>query len=204
MILTSVKSTKRGRISVFVDDEFLFAVHRDAWYDSKIAVGHPIDEDTLNELLLSSQKLEAKSRALNMLARQSYTASVLKKRLSEKSGMEAAQQAVDRMEELGYINDEDYAYRYAKELFYKRRFAPKRIYQELYLKGIEKEICQNAIEELNYQEELFYNAEAVIEKKFPNITNEKEHRRAVALLERYGYSYDIIKKVLGHFKEDDS
>ena len=68
MTVTQLQTTKRGRISVYVDGEFLFAAESDSVMRFGISEGCEVDEQLLNELLKDSRLIEAKRRALNMLS----------------------------------------------------------------------------------------------------------------------------------------
>lgn len=202
MTITDYSVTKRKRISVYVDGEFLFAVEQAAWIKSGLQKGSEVDERQLNELLLESRELEAKRRAFNMLSARSYTAKRLTDRLAEKSGREAAEAVVQRMGELGLINDEDYAVRFARELYEIRGFSKRRISLELKKRGISDELCQNALEQLDFEND-GERAGAIIAKKFPRLESEADMRRASALLERYGYSYQQIRAAVNTARGED-
>lgn len=203
MTITDYSVTKRKRISVYVDGEFLFAVEQAAWIKSGLYKGCETDEEQLNELLRESRELEAKRRAFNMLSARSYTAKKLSERLAEKSGREAAQAVVQRMEELGLINDEDYALRYACDLYELRGFSKRRISFELKKRGISDELCRNALEQLDFDNDEQRAAE-VIARKFHRLESEADIRRASALLERCGYGYSQIRSAINALREGDN
>ena len=122
-----------------------------------------------------------------------------KKELAEKiartEGMEAGQEAAQRMEDLGLINDEAYARRYAAELFRRKGFAASRVKQELRRKGIDSEVSDQITEQLAEDPE--EKIREILEKKYRLILqDEKGRRRAVSALQRLGYRYDDIRRVL--------
>lgn len=197
MTITDAKKTKRGRISVYADGEFLFAVEEESWQLSGLDAGDTVEEEQLNALLRQSRTREARRRALNMLSAKSYTAQALTRRLGEKTGHEAARAAVERMEELGLIDDEDYALRYARDLFHLRGFAPRRIRYELQKRGISSDLCALALEELEADfGDLSERAADLLRARFGTLKSETEQRRAAALLERCGYAYADIQTAL--------
>lgn len=202
MIITDARQTKRGRISVYVDGDFLFAIEQDCWQLSGFNVGDTVDEDALNTLLRQSRDQEAKRRALNMLSARSYTTQTLTRRLAEKTDVQAARTAVCRMEELGLVDDEDYALRCANDLFNLRGFAPRRIRYELQKRGISSELCALAIEELNC-DDLTGRAAELLRTRFNALKSDTDLRRAASLLERYGYAYADIQSALRTVSEQD-
>lgn len=195
MIITDARRTKRGRVSLYADSEFLFAVEEESWRLSNLDVGDEVDEEQLNTLLYQSREQEAKRRALNMLSARSYTARSLTRRLAEKTGAEAARTAVSRMEELGLIDDEDYALRCARDLFNLRGFAPRRIRYELQKRGISSDLCALAIEKLDCGD-LSERAAELLRARFGTLKSDADLRRAASLLERCGYTYADIQSAL--------
>lgn len=195
MIITDARQTKRGRISIYADGDFVFAIEQECWQRSGFDVGDTVDEDALNTLLHQSREQEAKRRALNMLSAKSYTAQALTRRLAEKTGTQAAQTAVSRMEELGLIDDEDYALRCARDLFNLRGFAPRRIRYELQKRGISSELCALAIDELDCGD-LSERATELLRARFGVLESDADVRRAASLLERCGYGYSDIQSAL--------
>ena len=131
MTLTKIAMTKRGRVALYADGAFVMSLHPDVFAASGISVGSQIDEDALRELSDAAELREARERALSMLSRQDYTARGLRDRLTRHVSEEAAGQAVERMQELGLIDDERYAARFAQELLERRHYGAARIRQEL-------------------------------------------------------------------------
>jgi regulatory protein len=111
MKITAANRTKRGNIALSVDGEYVCSVQESAWLDSGLSVDDETDEETLNRLLTASQYASAKRKALNMLSARSYTEKQLTDRLARTHSRDTAADAVDRMVELGLVNDRDYALR---------------------------------------------------------------------------------------------
>ena len=117
-----------------------------------------------------------------MLSYQSYTSAALWQKMAQKSGEDAANLAVERMKEIGLVDDESYALQYAAELYNRKLFAPRRIKHELAKRGIDKELCDLAIESLDCEDALFDNAVRLVEKMVGAICNETARQKAVSLL----------------------
>ena len=73
----------------------------------------------------------------------------------------------------------------------------KRVYMELRRKGIESEIIDEVLDDIEVDER--EQIQAVIERKYPKIDDEKIRRRAVAALQRLGYGWEDIKAVIESF-----
>jgi regulatory protein len=178
---------KGARVLIEIDGTPAGDVEKNTWIDSGLGVGSEITQSELEALRESGQVAEAKRRALNMLSRRSYSKRVLTDRIAQKTGDTAAQTAVGRMEELGLLNDDDYARRLAQECFWQRGFAKRRILQHLYHNGIDRQTAEEAAAFVDIGEEP-ERAFGIVKTNFGRLTNEKQRRKAFALLERLGYS----------------
>ena len=195
MTITEIRTTKRGRISVYVDGEYLFAVEEESWQMCSLRTGDEVDEQQLNDLLADSNRIKAKRRALNMLSSRDYTSGVLKERLAAKTDARSAEQAVERMQELGLVDDARYAERFAQELAEIKLFGRRRIKLELQKRRIPADIIQDVMEQLDADEEA-ERALKLLRKKFGRIGGENAVKKAFSLLERSGYGYHDIRAAL--------
>ena len=99
------------------------------------------------------------------------------------------------MEELGLIDDESYAERYAGELFERKKYGPLRVRQELRRKGIEPELIDELLEEYDNPDAFTERIREVLERRYPGWQeDEKIKRRAFSALQRMGYSYEHIRE----------
>ena len=196
MVITQVRSTKRGRISVYVDDEYLFAVESEAWYRSGLKEEQSVDEAQLNELLSDSRRMEAKRKALNMLSARDYSQAELVSRIAQKTGIESAEAAADRMCELGLINDDRYAFNCAQQ-YYQKGYARRRIRFELQKRKLSDDVVEQALEQLDFSDDEQRSLQ-LIERRFGSLLDEATKRKAVSYLERCGYDYSAISYAVRH------
>lgn len=197
-MIIKTEVTKAGRISVFTDGEYVMSVDPDIWYSLDYTDGNEIDDDELEELKTLVNSRLAYSQALRFLTLRAHSADELYKKLIKKHSPSCARFAVEKCRELGFIDDEDFAVRYANELAQKKKFGASRIRQELHLKGIDREIADNVINNLDI--DCTSSIIDVIEKKYSGCLNdEKGRRRMIAGLTRLGYSYSDIKSALAEF-----
>lgn len=202
MIITDVQPRRHRLSQLYIDGEAAVKVDTETWLRSGLAPGDEIDDEALYTLLQDSAAHRAHEKALYLLEHRAHS----KKELADKIARaefdrEAAQQAAERMEELGLVDDEQYARRLAQELFTRKKFGVRRVKQELRQKGIAEEIIQLVLDEFSTeQEESAEKIRAILERKYPAAwEDEKIRRRAIAALQRYGYSMEDIFDVL---KED--
>lgn len=202
MRITDIQRTKRGRYSVFIDDDFYGVLHVDVYMGGQARIGSLISEEALDELIHQSQILIAKERALRLLSARSYTSKALKEKLMRDVGEAEADIIIERMQDLGLIDDEDYAIRYAKDCINLRGYSHKRLVGALYQKGISREVIEATLARLG-QEDQERQVVKLVEKKYINkIDDEANLRKTINAIMRKGFSYDEIKKVLNNINED--
>ncbi len=203
MQITNIVKTKQGRYSLFVDETFLFSVDDETAAQFHLKVGRPTSEEELNEILEQSNRRKAKEKAFNLLSFKDHSKSSLIKRLKQDLPEEAATEAAQKMQELGLVDDQRFAFALARDLFNIKHFAARRVLFELTSKGIDKELAEAAVEEtkLDPTEQI----EKLLTTKYKNIPHdEKGKRRLQDGLARYGYSWEDIKTGLrGFFEEQE-
>ncbi len=196
-MITEIRQTKRGRISVYVDGEFAGTLHQEVYALSPLEKGMEVEPEDLEAYFAQSREKDAKERALNLLSYRDRTAKQLFDRLKEKTDEASAAQAVERMEELGLVDDVRYAGRLSRDLWNLKHYGPQRIRQELLQKGIDRQVAQEAVQELmegvDLQQEL---QELVLRRYLPLLHNEKDVKRLINRLLRMGYRYEDILPVL--------
>ncbi len=202
MTVTAVRMTKRGNIALYVDGEFCMSMHPDVFAASRLSVGMQIDPERLAELVGEAQLKKAKEKALHYLSYKEYTASQLKERLLRDVDEESAALAVGRMEELGLVDDDDYAERFARDLYERKRYGLIRIRQEMRQRGLTDEQIEFAVSLL--PDAPLVRIRELIEKKYPLAwEDEKVKRRAFAAMLRMGYCAADVRKALGGREDYD-
>ena len=148
-----------------------------------------------------SETRRAKEKALYLLEYRSHSKKELADKISRTTSREAAEAAVEKMEELGLMNDEAYARQLAGTLLEKKGYGLRRARQELLQKGIDRELVEELLEELAPDPE--EKLREIVERKYRNqLGDEKGYRRTVAALQRLGYGWEDIKTVLAEFQAE--
>ena len=199
----SVKQGNANKIHIYVDDEYRATVDSDYWYSEKYRNYKEINEEELTELLDSVSFRRAYNKGLDFLSRRPFGTKELIKKLCEKGhDKQAAQKACERLIELGLLNDEEYARILANDLLERKKYAIKRVKQELIFRGIDREIVENTIDSIDNDPQK--SIIILIKKKYINkINDEKGKKRVVDALMRLGYSYSDIKTALNQISEFD-
>lgn len=201
MLITAIEKRRKMLSALFLDGEFAVNIDTETLLKFRYKIGMDITDEQLHELILASDVRRANEKALYLLEHRSHSKKELIEKIQRTTSKEAARSAANRMEELGLVNDEDFAKRYAAELLNRKGFASRRIQYELLQKGIDKEIVAQIMEELetNPVEKI----KEIIEKKYLRyLQDEKGYRRAVNGLQRLGYRYEDIKRAISTFSSE--
>jgi regulatory protein len=106
---------------------------------------------------------------------------------------------VDYLERMGYINDRQFAEQWASGRVRLRGFGRRRIEQELRNKGVGRDAITEAFAQVFGDETELETARSAAAKKISSLNSideETRRRRLAGFLERKGFSFEIIWKVV--------
>lgn len=195
MIITAIEPRRKRLSQLYIDGECAMKLDTETLIVNKIKTGMEISDEELFELIQKSEVNRAREKALYLLERRSHAKKELIDKISRDNPRYAAEQAADKMEELGLIDDEEYGRRFAKDCFERKGFGKNRVKQELRLKGIDPYLIEELLEE--NEEDPVEKAREFLNKKYPLYKeDEKVKRRAVAGLQRMGYNWNEINSAM--------
>jgi len=190
---------KRGRWLVHLEDGGLLRVGENEVASFGLYTEMELTEETLEALRQAAEAGEAISRALGLISIRPLSRKELVQKLSQKAEPRYAEAAADRLEELGYINDEAYA-RTVVERYTGKGYGERRLREELYHRGVPREYWDEALTAAAGPEEAI---DRFLEKKLAGQTmDDKVRKRAADALARRGYRWDDIKAGLRRFGAD--
>ena len=141
--------------------------------------------------------LTAKERALAMLDRRDYSRAELLKKLIEKGEEESdATAAVERLAELGFVDDARYAPIIVRH-YAAKGYGPRRVQQELQRRGIPKELWDEALTQMPEQDDTI---DRLLRSKLKSAAPDRaELKKAQDFLLRKGYGWEEIKAAINHY-----
>ncbi len=193
MLITDIRTRRKGLSQLYIDGEEAMKLDTFTLEANGIKTGQSLTDEELFGLIKKSEAHRASEKALYLLEYRARSKKELIDKVSEVASKETAEQTADRMEELGLIDDREFARVFVRQLFSVKKFGKRRVVQELRIKGISPEIIDEVIEE--YEDEPIEKIKMLLEKKYRGFADdEKIKRRAVSALQRYGYSFDEIRE----------
>ena len=134
---------------------------------------------------------EAKARALKILERRDVSRKMLLDKLAEKGVAEAdAEEVADWLCGLGVVNDERFAGLVVRH-YAAKGYGERRIREELYRRGIDRELWDAALEELTGSDE---RLDRLIGTKLRGDISPENLQRTQNYLLRRGYSWEDIRE----------
>ena len=143
----------------------------------------------------------AKETALLLLDRRDYSRAELLRKLEEKGfDAAAAEQALDRLTELGFVDDARYAPIVVRH-YAAKGYGARRVQQELQRRGIPKELWDAAMEEMPEQDE---TVDRLLRARLrgADLSDRDALRRATDALLRRGYGWDEITAAVERAREE--
>ena len=118
---------------------------------------------------------------------------------------DAVETTIAKLRSLNYLNDESFARTWAWSRAKNRGYGPRRIEQELWTKGISQLLAREIVRETYAQEDEKTLARQLLAKRFKgqNLQEPKNLHRAVALLQRRGYSAKVVFDLLKYSVDED-
>jgi regulatory protein len=106
---------------------------------------------------------------------------------------------------LNYLDDLSFAQIWTRSRLESRGYGPRRVEQELRIKGISAEVIRQVLQESLQQTSEQESARKILTKRFGSMSLQdgKTQRRAVALLQRRGFSSKVIFSLLKYRIDED-
>ena len=165
-----------------------------------LSIGLDIDEGTVVELRQSGARSETRVRAANMISARPLSRKELLKKLREKGALEAdAEDAADWLEEIGALNDADYAAMLVRH-YGGMGSGEAKIRDELYRRGVPRELWADALERSPDERETILRV--IAQKTKGRALDEKGRRRLSDMLLRRGFAWRDVRAALAEIGEN--
>ena len=133
-------------------------------------------------------------KAVNLLNYRAHSRKELSDKLKHKTGCKDAEleEVLDRLEELGFLNDRTYASSVVRSCA-RKGYGAQRALSELARRGIPKELREEALADMP---ETDGTLEQLIRGRLRNPANRDEVRKVSAAMIRRGYTWDEIRHAI--------
>lgn len=206
-VITKIEVQKKNqdRVNIYVDEKFFMAIYKELVFTFKLKKGDNIEEDNLRQILKDEMFLKAKNKALNILSKASQSEKKIREKLADDFEEDVIDEVIEFLKKYNFVNDNELASKIVNTNVNLNKYGKNKIKQNLYNKGIEKSAIDEAISEIDVDEE-FENALYLGQKRYERVKNEgpkKAYNKIANHLAYKGFNYDIIKRVLNRILKDD-
>ena len=199
MVIQELKPSQRikGRWLAVLEDGSILRIGENQVVDFALYAGKELSEEEAEALQGSAQRQQRKEKALELLARKPQSRRELEKKLAQWGAEEdEAQTVCDRMEQLGYLNDAEYAARVVRH-YSAKGFGPGKLRDELYRRGVPRDLWQKAMDQA---EDPAQSIDAFVAKKLAGKTADRQTLKKVSdALARRGYRWPDINDALHRY-----
>ena len=197
--ITGVRE-RRGRARVFVEGEFWAEIDAGVAAERGLREGVALGLEELDEARIAGDRALAMSRALTYLGYRARSEKEVRDRLRRYGhGEETIRGVIGRLEELGYLDDEDFARLVTREKA--RRYGPRRISAELRRSGVGAELAAEVVDEEFGGRSEMEEARSVAAQRYNRGGSDAEARRVYGFLVRRGYSSEVCAEVAREYRE---
>lgn len=194
MIVTEITDYTKTKVKVCLDNRTDFQLYKKEIKKHNIVEGEELSD--YDEILKETLIPRAKKRAIHLIEKMDRTESDLRRKLRQNGyPEEAIDEAISYVKSYNYINDKRYACMYVRN--YRDSRTRNRIFDDMYRKGIDKELINYALDEeyTTDEEELM---DMILRKRNYNreTATMKEKDKMFRFLARKGFDLDMIRRHL--------
>jgi regulatory protein len=191
---------RRGKARVFVDGEYWAELDAGVAIESGLRVGAAFGWEELKRARVAGERPVAMGRALNLLGYRARSEAEIRERLGRYGyARETIEAVVGRLEELGYLDDAEFARLKAREKA--RRYGPRRVSMELRKSGVGEELAREVVEEEFAGRSEVGEARSAAARRYNGRGSDAEARRVYGFLVRRGYSAEVCAQVAREYRE---
>ena len=207
MKIEKFKKRPNGLYTLYFDNFNTYDFYEEIILKYELLITKSIDENDLEQILKDNKNYECYYQALKLLKRMIKTKQDIIKYLKDKDfNKESIEMSIKKLEEQGYINDQNYAKSYVHNCIITTTKGPNKIASELEKKGVTSNDYEEALEEYTSSLEK-EKVEKLISKKIKSNHNKsaKILKQKLSLdLINNGFHQDIVKEVLNNTKIEEN
>lgn len=198
----TIQQKDKERVNLFIDGEFYCGLSLEIVLKNQLKVNAELTNDELEYIVKEGSYKEALAKGVNYLSKALKTKRQVKEYLLKKEfPEEIVWQVVDRLKEIGLINDVEFSKHYIESVSSSQ--GKKMVEFKLMSKGVRKEDIACAYEQIsvNYDD----SAKIIAKKHIKNKERTKEN-----LLKTYkyligkGFSYEQAQSAISLLKEENN
>ena len=203
-VVTKIEEQKnKKRFNIFVDDAFFCGLNKETAILFGLKVGKNVESSELERAIFESEVKSAFEKAIDYISSRMHTKKELSDKLLKKGyTKEVIIEALRKLEDYGYVNDELFAKQFINE---NNKYSKKILSNKLRQKGIECDIIDKFLSDKG-QETEEYLCDKYVQKylKSKKVNDSASKQKLYASIARRGFDFDLIKKTCEKYLNNDS
>jgi regulatory protein len=200
--ITAINLQKRNlkRVNIFLDDNFAFGISRIK--AEKLTIGQYLNTEEILELQTTDVFELAYQQALNFLSYRTRSEKEILTNLKKHDYSDDVTSVVlEKLIRNNLVNDVEFARSWVENRSEFRPRGHRALKMELYQKGINNEIIDEVIRNIN-EEELAYTAAIKQSRKYKLLNWKDFKKKMFAFLTRRGFGYEVSANAVNKSWED--
>jgi regulatory protein len=207
-VITKIEkqNKKQQRYNIFVDDEFVCAIHEDILIKYKLFKDKYVNQTFIDEVIAAEDHHQVYLDAIKILTNRSNSSKELEHKMRRKGyEMQTIQSVIQTLIQQNYINDTKFAREWVLQQINNHQGVNK-IRYNLKQKGFKNDEVLQAVQ-LYTKDMEFATAIRTAEKKIKTLTGTpvQQKNKLITFLQRRGFTTEAIKSVLNtiHISENE-
>lgn len=203
MKITAITTQKKrsDRYSVYIDGNFAFGLGEGDLLRLGLVKNQEITQQELDELQSKVELAKAYDKALNYLDYRPRSVKEIRDYLSRKDySNDVITSVIDKLHSAGLVDDRRFARQWIEWRANTRPRSRMQLIKELRQKGIDNEIIDQSVAEIDDQVEIQQIKQLIA--KYENRYSSRE--KLLAYLSRQGYSYDVIRQAFSELESSQA
>lgn len=201
LVITKIGRQKNNkeRYNIYINEEYSFAVDEATLIKFGLQKGKILEQHEIDDIVYEDEIAKAFNKALGFLSFQMRSEhEVRQKLLQAEFGAAVVEEAIRKLERLGFLNDESYSKALVETRKRTAKKGPAAIRQDLIKKGIDKGLQEQVLGEFSHSEQVELASELAAKQVRASAgkTPTQVKQKTQDLLLRKGYSYSVVNEVL--------
>lgn len=193
---------------IYLDNDLILEVTDIILAEFDLYIGKYVNEKTINKIQEKELLLKAKKDAIRYLSYRARSEwEICNKLKNKKYPYIIIEETIDWLKEKELINDKSFANSFVKDRINKKPLGKIKLREELYKKGIDKKIAENAISTFFIEEmDEIELARKMINQKMASLKLKRiqfKPNKILNLLKSRGFSYHVIDQIYQEYYAKD-
>lgn len=201
VITKIVQQKNKKRYSIYINDQYYMGVSENVLVNHNLRKGMIVSLAVLNDIVYEEEQSKANHYALRLLSFRGRSEREIISKMQEKEYNDnTIKNTLSFLKSYKYIDDNSFASDYIRSKIRTKKYGKIKVKQDLMQKGVSKDIINSKVEELTSFDQEYQSALDISMKKlettYKNDDHQAQYRKLGAFLQRRGFEYEVISKIL--------